>query len=110
MIPLFAVLAVLVFVAVLQVALDWRARSAAKPDRFYLHLEQTPSGPVVCDEDGRTLGGIRRMRYLSAHDAIDELHVEVLVRTRGRYLLGADTRRPSRIGPTATGRMVSQRP
>jgi hypothetical protein len=74
---LFAMVA-LGLVALLQVALDRRARRAPKLDRVYLHLEKPPTGPVICDQDGRRLGKVRLMRYEAKLDAVDTIFVEVL--------------------------------
>lgn len=74
-------------VGVLQVQLDRRARRAPKEDRVYLHLEKAPSGPVICDQDGRRLGKLRHMRYDAKLDHVDTILVEVLAYDGDAYYI-----------------------
>lgn len=75
---LFVALILVASVGVLQVHLDRRTRRAPKLERMYLHLEKTPSGPVICDQEGRRLGKVRHMRYDAKIGHADTILVEVL--------------------------------
>lgn len=79
--------AALVLVAVLQVLLDVRARRAPKLDRVYLHLEKPPTGPVICDQDGRRLGKVRHMRYDARFGHADTILVEVIAHDGEAYFV-----------------------
>jgi hypothetical protein len=98
---LLAALILVAFVGVLQVWLDRRARRAPKLDEFGLHIETTANGPVVCDDTGRRLRGIRLMRYKAGRDRVDTLFLEVLCQLEGRkYIAGRWTGTPRTFNPT----------
>jgi hypothetical protein len=90
---LLVALVLVVFVGVLQLWLDRRARQAPKDgERFWLHLGKTNHGPVVLDQDGRTLRGIRHLQYRAAHGHVDTLVLEVIARTPEGHALHAGRR------------------
>ena len=95
---LFAVVGILVFVAVLQVELDRRARRDRKPRNVYLHLDTHPIfGNQVRDQHGAQLAGVRAVQYVSAVGQADVIRVEVFAHDGERYLIGgrrSNWRRP----------------
>lgn len=91
---MFATLGIIVVVAVLQVALDARARRFARHElELWLHMEAGIYGPVVCDQDGRRLRGVRHLLYHTHHDSVDALRLEVLAHDGDGYIIAGRRRR-----------------
>lgn len=86
---LLVALVLVVFVGVLQVALDARHRTARPTGPFWLRVECDEVGRrSVLDHEGRELRGVRAIQHSSAYDSVDELTVTVLPRTPdGRLMI-----------------------
>lgn len=91
---LLGVLVLVVVVGVLQVTLDRQARRLARHvHEFWLHMETGTHGPVVCDQDGRRLRGVRHFQYRAHNDHVDVMVMDVLANDGEGYIIAGRRRR-----------------
>ncbi|HZL99883.1 MAG TPA: hypothetical protein VFD43_06490 [Planctomycetota bacterium] len=102
LVALLLALVVVVFVGALQVLLDARARRKreASPEFVCLHIETNGFGPLVVDQTGRRLKGVKAMKYHAHLDAVDRLFLEVMAHDGQGYLINGRSVAPTRTtGP-----------
>lgn len=97
---LLVALILVAFVGVLQVHLDRRARSRPHSEaKVWLHLGKTNHGPVVLDQDGRKLDGIRHLQYRAAYGHVDTLVLDVFARDADGYRMSQGRRMGGPLRP-----------
>jgi hypothetical protein len=56
-------------------------------------MESGIYGPVVCDQDGRRLRGVRHFQYRAHHDHVDVMVMDVLANDGEGYIIAGRRRR-----------------